>query len=234
MKRICLFLNGRFEHSQFKIKIENEQLLPCHLVKNFPKNIQHFAADGGLNHILARKFPIENLVWVGDGDSLNKKSVHFLRRYQINLTKNNSTEEKIIRLQKNKNFSDLAVILDKILLQNNKQALFLEIYGGLGNRRDHEFANREEIKNFLSLLPCGGTVFFHGGLVITSLPIKFLEAPCPFFSLFDNKKPIEVKGAKYSGSIELQRPSHGLSNEVKKKTLYIAPSSGSVTIYFEE
>ena len=152
MQRICLFLNGAFELSSFKIKFKNNTLTPVHLLKKNLNKVTYYAADGGLNHILKHKFSLSNLNWIGDSDSLNKKSKYFLKKFSVNS----------IHLNKEKDFSDLASILDKILEQNLNECLFIEIYGGLGKRRDHEIANMEEIKRFLSLLPQGGTVFFHG------------------------------------------------------------------------
>ncbi|MES2616162.1 MAG: hypothetical protein V4591_12205 [Bdellovibrionota bacterium] len=225
MKKIRLFLNGSFELSTFKLKINNTLLPPQSSPKN-DEHIDYYAADGGLNHLLKHKIPFSSLCWVGDSDSLNKKSALFLE-------KNNSIK-KIKRLNPKKNFSDLAAILDLILEQNIEQNLFIEIFGGLGKRRDHETANIEEIKRFLSLLPKGGTALFHGGLVITTLPIKILETNCQFFSVFANSGAVDIKGALYSGHFTLQRPSHGLSNEKINETLSITPQSGGmVSLYIE-
>ena len=93
----------------------------------------------------------------------------------------------------------------------------------------------EEIKRFLSLLPQGGTVFFHGGVVITTLAVKFLEIDCEFFSIFAHNRlvEVEVNGAQYSGRFKLERPSHGLSNSIVKKFLTITPIEGIVSVFFE-
>jgi thiamine pyrophosphokinase len=218
VQRICLFLNGSFQLSSFEIEVDNN------ICKN---NILYYAADGGLNHIIKHNFPLTNLCWVGDSDSLNKKSKDFLN-------KKNSPIKQIIQLNPMKDFSDLAALLDAILAQNFDDTLFIEIYGGLGKRRDHEVANIEEIKRFLSLLPKGGTALFHGGVVITSLPIKISNTNCRFFSAFANTGSIEIAGAWYSGRYSLERPSHGLSNEIRDKVLSITPYDTIVTLYFED
>lgn len=233
INRVCLFLNGKFELSQFRIKVNDNFFSSFHLEKRRIIDTQYYAADGGLNHILKNKFSTPNLFWVGDGDSLNEKSKNFLKKHP---------QENKVHLNRKKDMSDLAFILDMILeqAQNNRfydyqKSLFIEIYGGLGKRRDHELANIEEIKRFLSLLPNGGTAFFHGGVVLTTLPVKFLQTNCRFFSVFANNVPIEIQGACYSGCFLLKRPSHGLSNEIINKVFSITPKkNGVISLYLEE
>ncbi len=199
--------------------------LPLCLATPLPKDVPLFAADGGLNHLLDLNVTMSNLTWAGDADSYNQYSQHFLE---------NPTPfpKRIIKLNPVKDFSDLAAILDIIVTEHQQECLFIEIYGGLGGRRDHEVSNIAEVKRALMLLSKGAVAYFHGGVVITSLALKFSESSYKLFSIFDNK-PVEITGCQYSGYFTLERPSHGLSNKVVEKTFSITPLGGVSTIYFE-
>lgn len=225
MKRVCIFLNGHFEKTDYKIKIMEKTFSPFKGI--IQQNADFYAADGGLNYLLRHSKKPKKFCWVGDSDSLNKKSISYLASRQ------NQAHIKIVNLHTCKNLSDLAALLDLILAEKIKESLFIEIYGGLGKRRDHELANIQEVAQFLSKLPEGGAAFFHGGVVLTTLPLKFLQTPCLFFSIFA-KNSFEIRGALYSGRFLLERPSHGLSNQKNQKVLHINPMNKVVTIYFDE
>ena len=93
-------------------------------------------------------------------------------------------------------------------------------------------ANIMEIKKFLSAHPKGGAAYFHGGVVLTTLPIHFLKTPSKGFSILDSQGMIEIKGARYSGSFLLNRPSYGLSNEIINSSFSVSPQAGVITLYF--
>ena len=250
LKRIGLFLNGEFQTCDFELEIINPSatpvevprddtllptdinqsktkiLRPTHLSKQNNKNeVEFYLADGGLNYFMDHQFFSSSFHWVGDADSLNEINSHFIEE-------NCENKNKITRLNTNKDFSDLACILDIILEKKITEPIFIEIYGGLGKRRDHEIANIMEIKNFLSAHPKGGVAYFHGGVVLTTLPIHFLKTPSKGFSILDSQGMIEIKGARYSGSFLLNRPSYGLSNEIVNSSFSVSPQAGVMTLYF--
>lgn len=227
MLKICLFLNGEFQTSQFHVQVRTqffEPYLPNTITQNAPLI---FAADGGLNFLLKKKYSFANLCWVGDRDSLNNQSERFLNEQHNFLVEQ-------IPLDKKKDFSDLAVILDAILKRYSHNPIFLEIFAGLGGRRDHEEANKREIERFLVALPKGGVAYFHGDIILTNLPVKFLKSTCRIFTIFARTGEVEIKGADYSGRFCLDRPSHGLSNLRTSPVLSINPFGSLISIYFEE
>ncbi len=133
-----------------------------------------------------------------------------------------------------KDYSDFAIILDKILFESKDTQVFLEIFYGLGGRKDHEIANILEAERFISLLPKGGICYFHGGVIISSLELEIRKANKMNFSVFckNNTCEIEITGAKYSGNFSLKRPSHGLSNKAKGSRVFFKPKSSIFSIYF--
>jgi thiamine pyrophosphokinase len=201
------------EFSNFKIKALNTTLTEFHSKPSSRTDI--YIADGGLNSFLkhfSNKLLHKKIKWVGDLDSITSKNKKFIDNHK-----------NILLLNQKKDFSDLAAILDILSHKFKNESIFLEIYGGLGKRKDHEYANCEEVKQFLNLLPKGGIAYFHKGLIISSLPIKISQLNCRFFSIFANNTQVHIDGAEYSGEFLLQRPSHGLSNQFTKKTLSISP-----------
>lgn len=209
MKKIFIFLNGSDRMSSFRLECGG-------VSSGGDQNPLVFAADGGLNLLLKKKISFENLIWIGDRDSVNLASQDFLRRSQ------NDPGVKQILLNPKKDHSDFAVILDQIRMNYGDEPLFLEIFGGLGGRGDHEIANVEEAKYFISQLEKGGVCFFHGGILVSNLPMQISAAKSQWISLFSSHS-VGVSGCTYSGRFDFKRPSHGLSNFVEQDVVEIKP-----------
>ena len=232
IKKFTIFLNGthldsNVETVSHKIKSTN--------IKNIKDEIL-YVADGGLNHILKNKISYQKLIWVGDHDSLNNVAKKCLDKQSLS-NKNWAPKGPFIEdfsLGKIKDYSDFAILLDMILLESKESQVFLEIFYGLGGRKDHEIANLLEAERFISLLPQGGICYFHGGIIISSLDLELRKANKMNFSLFCKKDicEIEITGAEYSGHFLLERPSHGLSNKAKGSRVFFKPKSSIISIYF--
>ncbi|APJ03152.1 hypothetical protein [Silvanigrella aquatica] len=234
IKKYIIFLNG-------KNLITNTQVLSHNIKSTSIKKINNsilFAADGGLNYIIKNKIRYPKLIWVGDADSLNPTATKYLeKKLESNRNSNlnlKNPEIHILSLKKNKNYSDFAALLDHILQNSSDEKVFLEIFCGLGGRRDHENANILEAERFLTLLPNGGICYFHGGLILSSIEFEVLKIKNMSFSLFCKKEMAEVEiiGALYSGKFNLERPSHGLSNSASNSRILIRPSSSLISVYF--
>ncbi len=139
MKKICVFLNGPLEITPFKIKVNDTIISSLSFEVPLPLDVPLFVADGGLNHLLTLKAQLSNLTWVGDADSLCAQALQFLENSSI-------PNKRIIKLNPKKDLSDLAATLDLVAQEYSHTPLLLEIFGGLGGRRDHEFSNLEEVK----------------------------------------------------------------------------------------
>lgn len=224
MERVSVFLNGKNIPSRFSIQ--------CNGVtadsSKFGKCSTIYAADGGLNLVLKEKVVFEKMIWAGDQDSLNLKSRKFLEQKK----RDHSVEQ--ILLNKRKDYSDFSLILDRLEKSYKGVPIFVEIFGGLGGRRDHETANIEETKRFVSRLKQGGACFFHGGIIVTSLPIKILDCKSRLVSIFAPKGFVEIKGGAYSGRFSFERPSHGLSNTIVGKSIMIKPTHVAVVYVCEQ
>lgn len=214
------------------IQIKNEYSTQLNAIKN--EII--YAADGGLNHVISNKICYQKLFWFGDADSLSNKTQKILDNPKNNHNNNKSMCSYIEKscLAKEKNFSDFSALIDNIRDESKEHLLFLEIYFGLGGRKDHENANILEIEQFILSLPNGGICYFQGGIVISSLDFSILNADKMKFSVFSKKYPshIQISGAQYSGDIILERPSHGLSNNALGNKVKIKPNSNVITVYF--
>jgi len=195
-----------------------------------------YVADGGLNYVIQKKIKYQKIIWAGDYDSLTISSKKYLEKYSLsnknNPSKNFSIEE--IPLNKNKNFNDFSVLLDSISSLNLNDSIFIEIFYGLGGRKDHEVANILEAERFISNLPFGGICYFHGGVIISSKEFEIKKANKMNFSIFNkgNISEIEILGAIYSGCQTITRPSHGLSNKAKGSTITVKPINSIISFYF--
>lgn len=97
---------------------------PMPINKELVDEIPTIFVDGGINHQLSLTGPI---ISIGDNDS------------------NNTSSELDIILPKEKDISDLVAALD-LLPESIEEA---SLYGFLGGRKDHEFANFIEIASYL-------------------------------------------------------------------------------------
>ncbi|WP_222435668.1 hypothetical protein [Fluviispira vulneris] len=232
IKKYVIFLNGFHEFSPIKVL--------CYKIKSTDFKKNHFdtlyAADGGLNHILQNKVSYQNIIWSGDSDSLNNKSKKYLDNSSLsyNNQKSKSSPLEKILLVKNKNFNDFSVLLDRILKEATDHQVFLEVFYGLGGRRDHEVANILEAERFICQLPLGGICYFHGGVIISSVEFEILKANKMLFSVFirGTRGSLEISGAEFNGHFLLERPSHGLSNKALGQKLLIKPIESVISVYF--
>lgn len=232
IKKFIIFLNGK--HVDSEVQAVSHEIKSTN-IKNI-KNEILYVADGGLNHVLKNKTSYQKLIWVGDHDSLNNVAKKYLDK-QSQSNKTCSPKRAFIEkisLGKIKDYSDFAILLDMILLESEENQVFLEIFYGLGGRKDHEIANILEAERFLSLLPHGGICYFHGGIILSSLELEMRKVNKMNFSVFCKKNTceIEITGAKYSGHFLLERPSHGLSNKAKRSRVFFKPKSSIISIYF--
>jgi thiamine pyrophosphokinase len=90
--------------------------------------------DSGLAYLLDNKIAID--LALGDFDSLDPKSMTAVRE----------NSKQVIKLEKDKSMTDLAFALD--YLYNNMDYEAIEVYGGLGGRIDHLFANINLLKRY--------------------------------------------------------------------------------------
>ncbi|MBU0997113.1 MAG: thiamine diphosphokinase [Firmicutes bacterium] len=90
--------------------------------------------DSGLEYLIDSKIHID--LAIGDFDSIEKRYLDLLP----------NRAEKIIQLPAEKNMTDLAYAID--YLYNNFDYKSIEIYGGIGGRIDHLFANVNLLKRF--------------------------------------------------------------------------------------
>lgn len=232
VQKFIIFLNGSNSLTNVDV-IANKQKSSS--LTDLNEN-EIFIADGGLNHFLRNKISSNKIIWAGDYDSLTEKSKKFLDK---NSVRNNMGQEREliveeISLQKNKDYNDFSFLLEIIKKKSKNIPIFIEIFFGLGGRKDHELANIFEAKRFVKNHAPGGICYFHGGVIISSVNFEVICANKLTFSIFSDEDnvPISIKGAKYSGNITLERPSHGLSNSAKGSRIFIKPNSSTILFYF--
>src|SRR5690606_36948296 len=107
--------------------------------------------------VIKEKICYSKLFLFGDFDSIS--TTHLKK------SKNDKNIEVTI-LPKEKNLSDFACILDHIQSHFSHQQLYIEIYGGLGNARDHEMANIQEVEHLLNKSKEGGIAVFQGNVIL--------------------------------------------------------------------
>jgi len=181
-----------------------------------------FAADNGFKRIVKEKIPYSKLHLFGDFDSLSDS--HLKKAHKDN---------KIVVdvLPKQKNMSDFGAILDHIFTSlSTEHPFFIEIYGGLGNAHDHEYANIKEAEYFLSQSKHGGIIVFQNSLVLSTISFALDRVRKKPFTIFcSNLLEFKIQNALYSGQVTLSRPSHGLSNLIEKSPLIIdRPNSSEI------
>ena len=186
-----------------------------------------FIADGGLNSFPEDiNFDGDNLFFFGDCDSADKsKAARF-------------PENKKHIFDPNKDASDFGLILDHIggMLSKTKlstSGVIIDIIAGLGQDPAHEIVNILEAWRFLSHIAEPGCIIFHPNIAITSGKISLsLNVGKEFSIVAFSKSTIRViiKGAKYNGTIDIKRPSHGLHNVVTEETLTIEPEGQPVCV----
>ena len=176
--RALVFLNGEKAHSRLTIETP--------LIPQSPSSYYF------IDHPYESSFPIEDSVWIGDGDS-SSPDVSFSKK---------------ILLDQEKNFSDFGACLDLL----SKDPLYVLIQGGFGKRKDHELINLEEARFFLKKRTSPTVLFFEPYLILSNTELILHLEKNQLFSMV-SESTIECSGALYDGKLNLTRPSHGLSNQ---------------------
>lgn len=198
-------------------------------------------ADGALFHQpLARLgSPVGgHRVWCGDLDSCAKNE-----RQDVAESGGEQLTERIV-LQPDKDLSDGAALFERCyahLCAIASQAstdpetkamlpLALEVIGAFGGRRDHEEVNLAELEHVFfgpshgvatgwALVVQPSIVLSNVGLVIRGLPPGM---PVTLVSAQPDLR-LQLEGLRYSGEVQLKRPSQGLSNEVCGASVSVRP-----------
>ncbi len=230
MLKIAVFLNGK--HTNNCVHLHTNSIdfpfiqIPYTTLND---NVVLYAADNGFKQIIENKIPFSKLYLFGDFDSLSQ---HYLKIAKAN------TNVVVQSFPAEKSFSDFGSILDHISTsQSTNEPFFIEIYGGLGNARDHEYANIQEASKFLNSVNNGGIIVFQNSLILSTLDFEITQSTTKHFSIFTDKKcAFTLHNALYSGNIVLTRPSHGLSNQIQRFPLTIKrePSKELMTLVFRD
>jgi thiamine pyrophosphokinase len=169
--------------------------------------------------------------WFGDGDSLAERSgfslpnaLDELKSYGVNLVLHSFPVQK--------DFSDFRAALNAldsfVSSSREEKNLDVSLYGALGGRRDHEWANVLEARAWAnanlrkSVKMKFDPEFFllkgeHSLHVRVGSSLSVLA--------FDEGTSFEIKGAVYEGVGTFLSPSHGLSNFSKDENVIINVSS---------
>jgi len=189
--------------------------------------------DGGWNWLscffpdVSQILPFEEVIWLGDGDSLDGMKICPFP-YPTEKLKW-KVYEKI-----DQSCSDFAAQLELIkakVIPEHLDLLLMDVFGFWGGRKDHEWINYGEMERFVRA--------FSGPLVVLLQPfgVLFKEVKLHLcgmqdqvFSLinFDYPARLFIEGAKYSGSVELLRPSTGLSNVCMGSSLVLDPMDQNI------
>ena len=249
-----VFLNGpalRPADSSASCHAERGGRVECwgHSVEAFSNSLPFqpgkkvWIADGGFAHFAAyfenalewqnalANGTLSEVFWTGDADSLSPEHLQWLITAQQKFPESIHLQN----LLPQKNISDGAALLDSLLknfkgsAEFQKTPLILEIEGGLGGRRDHEWANIWEAVELAKSIPAGAMFVLKSraeGCIVATLPVALeLKSGSNFsvFSTYQNQS-ISISGALYSGSFVLERSSHGLSNACVAPQVLISSS----------
>jgi len=203
-KKIDVYLSGPLDNLE-----QRAQVIPL-AYENPWSSLQgrttHWVAiDGGLTYACGLSGPHSVINWFGDQDSLTDPDALYDSRIQKIRTR---------YLQK-KDFSDFGGFLDDLFLRA-KGPLFLEIFGGLGGRKDHEIIGLLECARKMETYPFPCICVFQNTVILSSCPFTVDLEKDQLFSLVaptqETAGPISITGARHAGDVVLSRPSHGLSN----------------------
>lgn len=208
MQKFDIFLNGDLAETTLQV----QPLLSTPTVTS----LTVYVADGGYRHLLQYPVPASRVVWLGDFDSSTPPA---------------DCPHEVLRFSCQKDFSDFGAILDLIGSSMDQNAVWLNVVGGLGGRRDHERINVQEAEHFARQRPA--LIVFQAGLVVASVGFRLDTSNgerIGFSLMSPGTYPLSVRvtGAEYSGEIVLTRPSHGLSNRVAGNSLEVHPFNGAV------
>jgi thiamine pyrophosphokinase len=186
--------------------------------------------DGGARHVTNRDWKNESVFFIGDGDSIPE---NLLQKIETSLKQRNR-ELSIKRLPKEKSLSDLAAALDHIeTLPLSENPICAHFQGCKGGRFDHEMTTYLEIVRWVQNRKQETVATFEHG-IITNCSTRANLPQNSVFSLLSpqQKSHITVNGALYSGNIELERPTHGISNVALQKMVTIIPHHTTVALFW--
>lgn len=177
------------------------------------------AADGGLTQLNKIKI-IPDLV-VGDFDSLNYHPIH----------------PAVVKLPCEKDDTDVHASIKEGLARGYK--LFY-IFGGIGGRLDHTFANIQ-LLSFLTENNASGFLFGDGlvATVIKNSKICFKnkkEGILSVFSVSDTSQGVFINGLKYSLDNAIITASYpiGISNEFIDASSIVSVKNGSLLLMWND
>lgn len=186
----------------------------------YDKNDFYIAADGGV--AAAEKLGIKPDLIIGDFDSLN-----------TDLPQDIET----VTLPVKKDVTDMDAAVSEGIRRGYKS---FELYGGMGGRPDHTFAN-------LSLLArlsqnAINAVLFGEGFILTAVTngnIKITGAEGKTLSVFswtDTSDGVTIQGLKYEIENETLKSSFalGVSNSFTEKTAEISVKNGTLIVMSEK
>ncbi|MBX9704057.1 MAG: hypothetical protein K2X39_07870 [Silvanigrellaceae bacterium] len=183
---------------------------------------QIYFVDGGVNELDSICKPQKNCdyFFIGDNDSSSGKQ----KTFPMNT----------FYLQKAKDYSDFAFVLDRIRFEKQDDLpMFIEVFSAFGKRKDHEYINFFEVTDFVNACSFPVLVFLYPKILLTNSKIEienFKNKIFSMISLLDNGH-CSIKGAQYSGSIHLKRPSQGLSNKSLSHKVSIEALKSTLAIF---
>lgn len=203
------------------------------------------AADGGLLYLL--NAGIVPQVFVGDEDSLFENKEELIRLLNEVTGESINPEDisigreflerlgiaECVILPSEKDDTDMALAISYAL---NRECTELEIYGGLGGRMDHSFANIQ----LISALSDEGVraVMYGRSSLMTVLKNRGMAFPkeaagyISVFSLEEESRGVTIRGLKYEltdAVLSKSRPM-GVSNEFTGSESYISVRDGKLLI----
>lgn len=194
-----------------------------------------YIADAGLNSFLRwydqletnEQSHIGSVLWCGDGDSLGDEGRELLAQTAARFE--GRWREHVY--ESGKDFSDCAAITSLIEYdlrhEEEPQGLWIDVYGALGGRLDHELGNVFEFACSLARIAVPSAYVFGGKSVLaTCALVGHMNVGDTFSVLPSNPlclNVVQISNAEYSGEIELRQPSHGLSNVARAEQVTIVP-----------
>lgn len=202
-----------------------------------------YIADGGLESFLPwydsltneQQMEIKDVVWCGDGDSLGKHgselrastAARFVGRWREHVYSGE------------KDFSDCAAITslleyDLRHVGEDCSCAWIQVKGAWGGRLDHELANLFEFCASLQRMPCVGAYLLGPDHVLTTVSVRGSMNKGDTFSIVPPQSAstlkVKISGARYSGDLVLQQPSHGLSNVALEPSVEIIPENHTAPV----
>lgn len=183
-----------------------------------PAGAYIIAADGGLRHVKAAGLNADLVL--GDFDSLGDIP----------------TGEKIMSVPPEKDDTDTMLAVREALAAGAEE---IAIYGGLGGRFDHSFANLQTLK-YISDSGARGYLVGDGSIctVIKNSVISFDNAMSGYVSVFcfgGRAEGVNLRGLKYPLIDAVLSDSYplGVSNEFTGINASVSVSSGSLLVIWE-